>query len=579
MTGMPPVRHPPIRLGAGLLSAAGIFCLLFVVYLPYTGSVHLFDWDELIFAEAAREMLESGNFGRVFVNYVPFWEKPPGFFWLQALSFHWFGVNEGAARLPSVLFTAATGAVLCLAGTFVGSISFGVLWALLFGLSPLPSFFGRFGLIDPTFNFFVVTGILCLFAHDETRRHKSGEERLLPVPVWLPGGYLTISALSIGTAVLIKGPLGLVVPLVCFGVYKLLVREPRLSVLQLLLFLGGTLLVASSWFAVETLNHGSEFVTQFVTYQMRISGTNDGHPGPVYFHALVYLLGSLPCSVFLVRGILWRSLRRERRFQILALVWFVFVLLLFSLIQTKLLHYTLLIYMPGAFLAACVLQSIWQGRTRVHPLELTALGVLGLILAVPLLLVPYLARNPQILKQLVADPGVYYYLEVPVAWGVETFAPGVLWVAGIVLTIVLFALSRPRLGITTLLVSSAVMMNLFWIVFMTRVDTYVSAPIISFIEQVGDAPFVYYGPRTFLPPFYARRQVANPSTPEQLAVLLREQPDLQVVTPRTEMKQLAGLKTLKVLDRNGAYALLGAEPTQKRQNGPIAVGTPIEVAQ
>ena len=55
-----------------------------VVFLPFLGNVHLFDWDEINFAESAREMLVSGDYFRVQVGFRPFWEKPPLFFWLQA---------------------------------------------------------------------------------------------------------------------------------------------------------------------------------------------------------------------------------------------------------------------------------------------------------------------------------------------------------------------------------------------------------------------------------------------------------------------------------------------------------------
>ena len=72
-------------------------------FVPYLGQTHLFDWDEINFAESAREMLVSGNYLRVQVDFQPFWEKPPLFFWLQALSMKVFGINEFAARFPNVV--------------------------------------------------------------------------------------------------------------------------------------------------------------------------------------------------------------------------------------------------------------------------------------------------------------------------------------------------------------------------------------------------------------------------------------------------------------------------------------------
>ena len=52
-------------------------CILFPLAI---GSVHLFDWDEVNFAEIAREMIVTKNYLNVQINYQPFWEKPPLFF-------------------------------------------------------------------------------------------------------------------------------------------------------------------------------------------------------------------------------------------------------------------------------------------------------------------------------------------------------------------------------------------------------------------------------------------------------------------------------------------------------------------
>ncbi|MDX5321228.1 MAG: glycosyltransferase family 39 protein, partial [Bacteroidota bacterium] len=61
-----------------------IAALALLIYLPFLGAVHLFDWDEINFAESAREMLISQEFFQVQINYMPFWEKPPLFIWMQA---------------------------------------------------------------------------------------------------------------------------------------------------------------------------------------------------------------------------------------------------------------------------------------------------------------------------------------------------------------------------------------------------------------------------------------------------------------------------------------------------------------
>lgn len=571
MTRRLSIAPRPVPATAMLAMASGVFALLLAFYLPFIGSLHLFDWDELIFAEAAREMLERNDFLRVFVNYVPFFEKPPGFFWLQALSFHWFGVSEGAARLPSALFTAATGALVFVLGCYIRSAGFGLLWALLFGLGLLPVILGKFGLIDPTFNFFVLSSLFCLFAADESRRQDGRQDQPIPKLKWLPGGYFSLAALLLGFAVLVKGPLALAIVVPSFTVYKLVVPRPPISLLAGVLGLLGTLLVAGSWFALETFAHGTGFVTEFVNYQLRITGTNDGHPGFPFFHTLIFIFGCFPFSVFVVRGFRQRVHYRERRFQLLALILFVLVLLLFELVvKTKLVHYSLLLQVPGAFLAARILYRCWHGQSRLHPLELIALGLIGLLLAAPMLLVPYLGTNPALLDSLLKDPVARAYLSTPVDWGWSTFVPGIWLLFITILTIALALSKRDRAAINGLILGAGITANLVWAVFLARVDAYVSTPMVRYIDRVGRSPLAFYGPLTYLPPFYAGRAIANPNSPGQLASLLREQPGLWVVTRQSEIDQIVSLSPLKIQNRYGAYILLGPAQTEERRSNQVA---------
>ncbi|MEP6627985.1 MAG: glycosyltransferase family 39 protein, partial [Ginsengibacter sp.] len=87
-----------------------------VFFIPFLGKVHLFDWDEINFAESAREMIVTHNYHRVQINFLPFSEKPPLFFWLQASAMNVFGVNEFAARLPNAVFGIITLITLFLIG-------------------------------------------------------------------------------------------------------------------------------------------------------------------------------------------------------------------------------------------------------------------------------------------------------------------------------------------------------------------------------------------------------------------------------------------------------------------------------
>src|SRR5690606_2382382 len=101
------------------------------------------------FAESAREMLVTGNYSRVTINFEPFWEKPPLFFWLQVLSMKLFGVGEFAARFPNALFGVFTLCFIFIIGSKHHSSRFGMYWVMIYLGSFLPHFYFKTGLIDP----------------------------------------------------------------------------------------------------------------------------------------------------------------------------------------------------------------------------------------------------------------------------------------------------------------------------------------------------------------------------------------------------------------------------------------------
>jgi 4-amino-4-deoxy-L-arabinose transferase-like glycosyltransferase len=128
-------------------------------YIPFLGGVHLFDWDEVNFAEITREMMMNEQYFRVYINFMPFWEKPPFFFWMQLLAMKAFGVGEFAARLPNALYGVATLVLLYNIGCKLYNHRFGLIWTLTYFGSVLPFLYFKSGIIDPVFNFFIFLGL------------------------------------------------------------------------------------------------------------------------------------------------------------------------------------------------------------------------------------------------------------------------------------------------------------------------------------------------------------------------------------------------------------------------------------
>ena len=187
-----------------------------IFYFPFLGGVYLFDWDEVNFAEIAREMILTKNYLQVQINFQPFFEKPPLFFWLQVLSMKLFGINEFAARFPNALAGLATLLVLYKAGSQLFSKRFGLIWALAYFGSILPQLYFHSGLIDPVFNLFIFIGIWFMIKYKWKRENATFKYMNDSSEI-----FLLLSGLFIGLAILTKGPvdylLRFLIMLVCWA--------------------------------------------------------------------------------------------------------------------------------------------------------------------------------------------------------------------------------------------------------------------------------------------------------------------------------------------------------------------------
>ena len=86
-----------------------VICLLVLVRVVGSSLQPIMEFSEARYAEISRIIFAGGDWITLwFYQDQPFWGKPPLAFWSVATSFHLFGLNEFAARLPSLLFTALT---------------------------------------------------------------------------------------------------------------------------------------------------------------------------------------------------------------------------------------------------------------------------------------------------------------------------------------------------------------------------------------------------------------------------------------------------------------------------------------
>ena len=128
----------------------------------YNLPTSLFGVTEGLYAAVTETMVRTGEYVHLSLHGRPYYNKPPMFFWLQALSTKFVGWGETALRLPSAFLSFGTVVVTYWLGRTLFSPTAGF-WAALVVLTSYASlWFGQMAIIDPVLTFFMTLGILGL---------------------------------------------------------------------------------------------------------------------------------------------------------------------------------------------------------------------------------------------------------------------------------------------------------------------------------------------------------------------------------------------------------------------------------
>jgi 4-amino-4-deoxy-L-arabinose transferase-like glycosyltransferase len=315
-------------------------------------------------AQDAQRILDDGDWSlpRLFDDQVEL-QKPPLYYWLVAVVAWAKGgtVDAIAVRLPAALAGMAT---------VIGAFGFlklrgrhlaGLLTGLILATAQHFTWIARTGRIDVPLTFCVTVSILGQWSAQQSN---SPPGRTF---AWNVVGYLAMAA-----GILLKGPIGLVLPLVVLTVDAILSRRSVLPK-SLLWGLPLTVAVAGPWFLVAHWRTHGEFTRVFFWYHNfeRARGGAAGlatHPWWFYGPRLAFDL--LPWSPLLVLAG-WLAIRRRDSdpdaIGRLGLVWLTAVMLLLSVSRFKRADYLLPAYPGAAIWLGCVGERAflrWRSANR-----------------------------------------------------------------------------------------------------------------------------------------------------------------------------------------------------------------------
>jgi len=372
--------------------------ILLVFSLLYFTSLQkpvVIDYDEGVYAEVSRAMFANSEPVVPELNGEGFFEKPPMLYWAQMLGYQYFGISSLGARFVNALAAILTLSVFYFgaAGPLGRRTAFNA--TLILGSSIIFTYLSRVAMTDMLLTLFLTLCLIVSWYGVERFMKSTGGAHLF----WL-------GCLFGGLAMLSKGAIGALFPIVTAIIYLISIGRPTIIFRKSWFFPGTAILivVGFSWYLLLGFLHpeGFSFMRElFLEHHMgRFSSAMEGHSGSVFYYLIVLFVGFMPWFGYLPLSFFHMGLKIKdnpgnrylRLFVIFSLVVFVF----FSLAATKLPNY-ILPALPGFALLIAILFNrdemkypvAWRlgGWIAVVPMIL-----LGLILAAAPLIYPYLAE-------------------------------------------------------------------------------------------------------------------------------------------------------------------------------------------
>jgi 4-amino-4-deoxy-L-arabinose transferase-like glycosyltransferase len=340
------------RAGTGRRPYLALVALCLVLWLPGFFTLPPGDRDESRFAQASKQMLETGDFVQIRNGLVARNQKPIGIYWLQvpfAAAAQATGVAKANPIWPYRLPSLIGGLVAVLATYGFGRRLAGDRAALLSAAFLAAS-------VILSVEVHVAKTDAVLLATTTVAMGLLSRAYLSPQSLGRARALLFWAAL--GAGILVKGPiLPMVAGLAILSLIALDWRrgKPRwLLALHPLPGIAVLLAIVLPWFiAIGLATHGT-FFTQSVGGDLggKLTGSDDAHGAPFGLHLLLLPLLGFAGGIAALAGVPWVWQERRRPETRFLLAWILPAWLVFELVRTKLPHYTLPLYPAIALLAA-----------------------------------------------------------------------------------------------------------------------------------------------------------------------------------------------------------------------------------
>jgi 4-amino-4-deoxy-L-arabinose transferase-like glycosyltransferase len=328
------------------------FVITAVMLFSGLGSLPLTQPDEGRNAEIAREMELTGSWLIPTVEGHPRLDKPAAYFAAVAVSLRVFGVNEWGARMPSALCGLAITVMLYAFARRQYDRVTAALSVIVIATSPMVLTFSRLVIVDMALAFCTTVAILAAFVAEDNDR---------PDRRWH-----AVSAAAVGLGLLVKGPVGALVPAVVLVAFFWLDGRP--SALRRVFAPVNALIVLGlflPWFVALVRAH-PEFARYGLVEETfnRFFTPAFNRAEPFWYYGPILLIALFPWTILFLpmTFAVWSARSRLTSADRLMIVWAIVVIVFFSLSRTKQPDYILTGVIPAAVCIGRGLGYAWRNR-------------------------------------------------------------------------------------------------------------------------------------------------------------------------------------------------------------------------
>ena len=388
----------------------GIISAIVLLWKLGTGSVC--SWDEGVYGAISKEILKTGDWINLHWRGIPWSDKPPLYMWITAFFYKIFGYNEFSLRLLSALCGIGTVLLTYLIGLKLYSKKAGIIASLSLLTSLHFIWSSKMGMLDIPLTFFTTLSFLLFIM---------GEKNKI---------YLFLCPISFALAFLTKSMGAGIIPIVLFlyitATHKFkIILKPALLIG---LFCSITILFVWHWAALSA--YGDHFVKGYFLRHLfdRTTTALDGHTGDFLTYFGVIPNKGRPWAIIgfcLIPIALWRIFKNKEKEHILPVIWASTVLLLFSVIKTKLHWYIIPLYPALSLLTGWGLSKVLKKHSTIIVSVLACASLVYLsidkgifdlnyspdIKALAVNISKNLPSNEKVYMYSISDPGMQFYME------------------------------------------------------------------------------------------------------------------------------------------------------------------------